>query len=111
MMIYGAILWFAAALLTRAIGEVAGLKMALVYALTIVGTIPFVALAKPIAGLANDQLAMGITVATATALLLDGVALNGFRGLYGAHPTDAAGMIMWGAGVAIFLAMAFNRRA
>lgn len=110
MAAYGSVLWFAAAMILRMIGPIEGATVGIVYGLTVVGTVPFVLLAKPIARLRPDQLAMAITVVTATALLLDGIAVSQFRALYGSHPTDAAAAILWGAGVGLVLAMIFNRR-
>ena len=75
--IIGAILWFCAAMLMRAVVKMEfyeGMAVAIVYALTIPGTIPFVILVRRLAGLHQDQIAIGYTVATAIALMLDGAA-------------------------------------
>lgn len=111
MAAYGAALWFVAAMVLRAIGPIEGVTVAIVYGLTIIGTVPFVIAARPLGRLRHDQTAMAITVATAMAGLLDGLAISQFRWLYGSHPTDAAGAILWGAGVALALGMALNRPA
>jgi hypothetical protein len=110
MIAYGTVLWLAAAMLVRAIGPIDDAMVAIVYGLTIIGTVPFVLLARPLATLRRDQTAIAITVATATAGLLDGIAISQFRWLYGTHPTDAAAAILWGAGVALVLGLVMNGR-
>ena len=113
--IIGAILWFCAALLMRAVVKMDfydGMGVAIVYALTIPGTIPFVILLRKLAGLREDQIAIGYTVATAVALMLDGSAFAFFPSLYADNPADglqAAAAIFWGAGVGLVLAVVMNR--
>jgi hypothetical protein len=111
----GAVLWFLAALLMRAIAPMPwyeGAGIALVYALVIPGTLPFILLSRKLAGLHKGQTAMGILVVTATALLLDGIAFAFFPALYADNPADttqAAAAILWGAGVGLVLAFIFNK--
>ena len=113
--IIGAILWFCAAMLMRAVVKMDfydGMGVAIVYALTIPGTIPFVILVRKLAGLGQDQVATGYTVATAVALMLDGSAFAFFPALYADNPADglkAAAAILWGAGVGLVLALIMNR--
>jgi hypothetical protein len=115
LVIFGAVLWFAAAMLTRFLVPMPfydGWGIALVYALVIPGTVPFVMMARPLARLRVDQTAMGITIVTATALLLDGTAFAFFPSLYANNAPDAAqaaAAILWGAGVALVLAMVMNK--
>ncbi len=102
--IYGAVLWFLAAMLVRTIGPMGaldGVSGIIVYALVIPGTVPAIIAARPLAKLRRDQTAVGITVVTATALLLDGVAHAGFPAIYGTDPAliiKGAAAIFWGAG-------------
>ena len=113
--IIGAILWFCAAMLMRAVVKMEfydGMGVAIVYALTIPGTIPFVILLRKLAGLGQDQIAIGYTVATAVALMLDGSAFAFFPALYADNPADglqAPAAILWGAGVGLVLAIIMNR--
>lgn len=115
--ITGAVLWFGAALLMRKVVKLdvyEGLGVAVVYALTIPGTIPFVILLRKLASLRGDQLAIGYTVATAAALLLDGLAFAFCPSLYADNPADglqAAAAILWGAGVGLVLSIVMNRTA
>lgn len=112
---YGAILWFLAALVCRFAGTVGwfeGANRAILYVAVIPGTLPFVLLQRRLAQLANNQMALGTTIATTTALILDGLALAWYPQLYGpgAAQTAASGaVILWGAGVAIILGCWFNR--
>jgi hypothetical protein len=57
-------------------------------------------------GLSTSQLSHAVVVITATALLLDGLAFNFFRSLYGSDlSTVIAGsaLILWGAGIGLVL--------
>lgn len=108
----GAALWFLAALLMRAIeplGAFQGIGVPVLYALVVPGTVPFVILTRKLAKLRGDQTAIGVTVVTAAASLLDGTALVAIPELYGANPSGAAAAILWGAGVGLFLGVAMNR--
>ena len=113
--IYGAVVWLGAALFVRQIGPLGifdGIYGLLTYVLVIPGTIPFILIARWIAKLEDDQIATGYTVATAVALLLDGVGHSWFRSLYGTDPSlivKGAASIFWGAGVGLILAMIMNK--
>lgn len=115
--VVGVVLWFAAALLLRAIGPMGayeGGTRALVYAATIPGTVPFVYLLRSVAGLGIGQTAPGMALAVMAATLCDGVALAWFPSLYGTGVDLHAGAgaaILWGAGVALALGFALERRA
>jgi hypothetical protein len=115
--IMGMIAWLGAAMLMRAIVPLdffSGAGVALVYAITIPGTIPFVFMLRRIAGLRADQIAIGYTLATTAALLLDGTAFAFFPSLYADDSADAlkaAATILWGAGVGQVLAFWMNKEA
>jgi hypothetical protein len=112
---YGAVLWFAAAMLVRTIGPMGALdggRGILTYALVIPGTVPAILAARPLAKLRGDQTITGIAVVTATALLLDGIAHAGFPAIYGTDPAlivKGAAAIFWGAGVGLVLAFTMNK--
>jgi hypothetical protein len=112
--LYGAILWFAAAILVRTIGPMGaldGLATFITYALVIPGTVAALLIARVAARLEKDQTAIGVLIVTATALLLDGVAHAWFPGLYGNDPTQVvkgAAVIFWGAGVGLVLGLFMN---
>jgi hypothetical protein len=112
---YGALLWLLAAMLVRAIGPlgwlIGGARL-ITYALVIPGTLPAIWIARRIARLDRNQALVSVTLLTATALLLDGVAHAWFRSLYGSDPAlivAGAGAIFWGAGVALTLALIMQR--
>jgi hypothetical protein len=113
--LYGVVLWFIAAMIVRYIGPMGafeGMALAVTYALVIPGTVPFIMIGQKLLGLVKGQIAGSIMVVTATALLLDGIALNFFRGLYGNDPViimAGAALIMWGAGVGLVLGMVMGR--
>lgn len=111
----GAALWLTAALLLRWLGPLGvydGTARILLYALIIPGTAPFIWLIAKIGGLARAELALGVSVVVAAAVLLDGLALAWTPTLYGAELALQAGAgaaILWGAGVALVLGFVFNR--
>jgi hypothetical protein len=113
--LYGALLWFLAALLVRFLGEtgaLAGNSIALVYLLVIPGTLPAVYLGRLVASLAGDQTFAGVSLMTATATLLDGLALIYFPALYGTNEAvilRGAALILWGAGVGLVLGLVMNK--
>jgi hypothetical protein len=115
LIVWGIALWFAASQICRmggSLGWFEGQARILLYAAVVVGTLPFVPLTRWLAGLGDDQLALGMTVTTTTALLLDGIALAWFPALYGGSDAQTAAsgaVILWGAGVAIALGCWFNR--
>jgi hypothetical protein len=113
----GAALWFVAAVLLRIIapmGALEGTMRGVSYALVIPGTLPFVFLTRWIARLRDDQMGIGIALATMTALLIDGIVVAWFPAVYGEHlpqVTNCAAIILWGAGVAILLGFFMNKGA
>ncbi|TSB01743.1 hypothetical protein [Sphingorhabdus contaminans] len=113
----GAALWFVAAVLLRIIapmGALEGTMRGVSYALVIPGTLPFVFLTRWIARLRDDQMGIGIALATMTALLIDGIVVAWFPAVYGGHlpqVTNCAAIILWGAGVAILLGFFMNKGA
>lgn len=113
--VYGAVLWFLAAMLVRTIGPMGaldGISGIIVYALVIPGTVPAIIAARPLAKLRRDQTVTGISIVTATALLLDGVAHAWFPVIYGTDPAlivKGAAAIFWGAGVGLVLALIMNK--
>jgi hypothetical protein len=115
--VYGALLWFIAAMLVRYIGPMdafSGTALLITYALVIPGTVPFLLIGQRLMGLGKGQLASSVMITTTTALLLDGIALNFFRGLYGSDPVvvmAGAALIFWGAGVGLVLGMVMGREA
>lgn len=112
--VYGAVLWFVAAMLVRVLtpmGALTGVWQVVTYALVVPGTVPAIWIARAIAKLAHGQTAMGILVVTAVALLLDGLAFAWFPTLYGPDPAQwlaGAAVILWGAGVGLVLAILMN---
>lgn len=113
----GAALWFLAALLLRIIapmGALEGMMRGVTYALVIPGTFPFVLLTRWLVALRDDQMGVGIAVATMTALLIDGIVVAWFPAVYGGQlpqVTDCAAIILWGAGVALLLGFFMNKGA
>ena len=104
LVVYGALLWFSAAMLIRLlspIGALDGQGLLLTYVLTIPGTLPFVYLMRKITALRTSQTAIGIALVTGTAALFDGNALVLFPSLYGANTAVAGAVILWGAGVGL----------
>lgn len=115
--LYGAALWFLAAMLVRTItpmGAFEGNTLLISYALVIPGTVPAIWIAGKIATLAQGQMPIAILIVTATALLLDGLAFGLFPALYGSDPElviKGAAAILWGAGVGLVLGYLMDRSA
>ena len=116
MMICGVVFWLAAALLLRwlaAAGALDGPMRIFVYLITIPGTMPFVLALRRIGKLSAEHLVPAYALATAAALLCDGIAVAWFPTLYGTssdHVRLAAAAILWGAGVGVLLAFAVASR-
>jgi hypothetical protein len=115
-MVIGAVLWLFAAVVLGALapsGIYEGSARVWLYLLLIPITVPFIPALRIIAGLPHDKTGIAVALATATAMLLDGMALAWFPGLYGGTPAYVAGAgaaILWGAGVAVMLGFAFTRK-
>jgi hypothetical protein len=109
--------WFLAAMAVRA-GAPAGLfegaAAPAVFALAVPGLWAAVWITRRAARLGRAQLVEGVAVATAAALVCDGVALRWAPWIYGS--ADGSGLlpgaawILWGAGVGILIAVAEARR-
>jgi hypothetical protein len=112
----GAALWLAAALFIRWAGPMGAFRGAwvfVVYAAAIPATLPAIPMGRRAAGLPRDRVLAAVCVMCASALFLDGIALAGFRSLYGSDPAvilGGAAWILWGVGVALALGLAAQRR-
>ena len=117
LVFWGAALWFIAAVLLRVLGPMGvyeGFARVLLYALIIPGTVPFILLIVKLTRVARHQIALACAVMTASAALLDGIALAWFPALYGnevEHVAAAGATILWGAGAALALGFFLNRAA
>jgi hypothetical protein len=117
LIVLGAILWFLAAVILRFIypmGALEGAARLITYVLVIPGTLPFVILTRTLVKLSPHQLFTGVAVATMTALLIDGIVIAWFPGVYGSELpqlTSCAAIILWGAGVGMVLALILNKGA
>lgn len=111
LVIFGAIGWFAAAMLARTIGPMGafdGINMVILYGLIVPGTIPIVLVVRKFAGLKRHQMFVGMSVLTMSALFLDGMAVAWFPSLYGSDTAlvaNSAAAILWGAGVGMALGL------
>lgn len=115
LLLLGAILWFVAAMLLRALapsGIYEGASQALLYALIIPGTIPFLLLSLKMARVERSSSFAAVALMTMSAMLLDGVALACLPFLYGGtveYIAGAGATILWGAAVGLVLALFINR--
>lgn len=115
--IIGAVYWFIAALIVRWtaanwVGHDA--LTALVFALIVPGTVVALLLGYRLAGVGRVHAAIGATIMTGAASLLDGLALTWLPSLYGEMPEivlGGAAAILWAAGVALVLGIALEQRA
>jgi|SRR5271165_4376282 len=108
---FAAFVWFCAAMFIRYAGPGGifhGSQAILLYVLTVVGTIPLNARARKIVRLPKGMMVTVIAVTTATATMLDGVAMSAFPELYGSDPAIILGgavWLLWAIGVASALAL------
>ena len=115
LILIGVALWFLAAVILRMVAPMAALEgsaRAITYALIVPCTLPFVWMTRILVKLRRDQIAIGIAVVTATALLIDGIVVAWFPVAYGSslpQVTNSAAAILWGAGVGLLLAFIFNK--
>ncbi len=113
---FAAFVWFCAAMFIRYVGPSGifhGLQAVLLYAVTIPGTIALNARARKIVRLPKAMMVSVIAVTTATATMLDGVAMSAFPELYGSDPSVTSGgavWLLWAIGVASALALITSAR-
>ncbi len=112
----GAVYWFIAAMIVR--GTAAGwvgnnALTALVFGLIVPGTVIALLIGYRLAGIGRIHTALGATIMTGVASVLDGLALTWMPGLYGETPAvvlGGAAAILWAAGVALTLGVMLERR-
>lgn len=110
----GAVLWLLVIFLLRAVGALGGysaMGTVLFYLLLVPGTVPLVVATRKIVGLRANQVLAAVAIVTASASLLDGVALAAMPSFYGNNPLGASAALLWGVGVALFLGVLMNRAA
>jgi hypothetical protein len=111
----GAVLWLLAALFIRFVGPMGafrGIWVPILYALAVPVLAPAIILGRRSAGLPRVDTLTAVSIMSATALFLDGVALAWFRGLYGTDPAvilGGAAWLLWGVGVGLALALVARR--
>jgi peroxiredoxin len=104
-------IWFLAAMYIRfrgPHGSFSGTRVIILYVLTVPFTMPLNFLSRRIVSLPKRELPKVIAVTSATAILLDGFAMNFFTGLYGSDRTvimGGAAWLLWAVGVALTLAL------
>ena len=112
LVLFATFVWFCAAMFIRfagPTGTLTGIRAIILYALTIPGTIVLNRRARLIVGMPKDQMVTVIAVTSATATMLDGVAMSQFPQLYGPDPVimgAGAAWLLWAIGVAGALSLA-----
>ena len=116
LVVYGGAAWAAAAGLVHLLngyGLLRGVGNLAMYIVAVPLLWGCVVLARRGLRLAGGQLVAAMALATTAALMLDGVAVMWFPGLYGPDAPAAlagAALILWGAGVGQALAFILERR-
>lgn len=111
LVITGTALWAIGVALLRwlaAMDWLTGTAHIIVYALTVVGTVPLIPIGRIAAGLPPSETARSVTVVSLTALLIDGVVIGYFPWIYSADEATArlcAGALLWGVGIALALGL------
>lgn len=117
LMAFATFVWFLAALFIRWAGPNGlfhGWRGIGLYAATIPATVPLNARARKLARLGKGEMVAVIAVTSATATMLDGVAMSQFPQLYGGDPkviADGAAWLLWAIGVAGALSLITARAA
>ena len=113
----GAIFWLLAALVIRFLGSSVfapgSAVLFIVFALAIPIAWGFVWLGTTIAGARGAAVVPAVSIMSATAMLLDGVALTWFPSLYGMPSTSlviVGACLLWGVGWILAIAHLWNRR-
>ena len=114
LILIGIALWFVAAMLLRQVaplGVFDGWARALLYALIVPGTWPFVLLTRRLVRLGKAQIVPGIALVTAAALMADSVVFAWFPWIYGAAQfhRDCAAAVFWGASAGLLLSFVAAR--
>jgi hypothetical protein len=111
LMAFATFVWFLAALFIHFMGPrgvFGGIRSVLLYALTIPATIPLNIRTRKIARLPQSQTLTVVAVTSATATMLDGIAMTWFPALYGGDPAiiqGGAAWLLWAIGVGLALAL------
>jgi hypothetical protein len=114
---FATFVWFCAALFIRYAGPTGvfrGWHLVLLYALTIPGTISLNAGTRKLVRLPKEMMVSVIAVTTATATMLDGIAMSAFPELYGGDPALIQGgaiWLLWAIGAAAALSLITVARA
>lgn len=113
----GIVLWFMAALMIRflyPVGAFDGAAQIITYALVIPGTLPFLMGTFLLLKTRPHNRAVTTAILVGTATLFDGAALAWFPSLYGPDlmsTAKAGSVILWGAGVGLWLGILMNKPA
>lgn len=116
LMLWGVVLWGAGVAILRwtaSLGALSGMGQIIVYALTIIGTVPLIPISVRLGGLPRSASLTAVAVPSMTALLIDGVVIGYLPWVYSADPVTAracAGALLWAVGVALALGFAMARR-
>ncbi len=112
LVMIGAVLWLLVIFLLRAVGAFGGystMGTVIFYLALIPGTVPLILATRKIVRLRANQMLEAVAIVTASASLLDGVALAAMPSFYGTNPLGASAALLWGVGVALFLGVLMNR--
>lgn len=113
---YGVVLWAIGVVLLRLVASAAWFGSPLhplLYVLIIPGTWPCIRYGPAVAGLPRRETLRAATIASMTALLIDGIIIGFVPDLYASDPATAracAGALLWGVGVALILGLIMQPR-
>ena len=116
LVVTGIVLWAVGVALLRGLAAMdwlSGTAHVVVYALTIIGTVPLVPMGRLAAGMPPSETARSVAIVATTALLIDGVVIGWFPWIYSADEATArlcAGALLWGVGVALALGLIMQPR-
>jgi hypothetical protein len=117
MALLGAVFWFSFAILVRVMepfGLLEGGAKTVMFAVTVPVTMVLMLGIQRVMSYPGARMVEVIGIITGFAIMLDGLAFGFFPQLYGreaAHQIAGAGLILWGGGVGMMVALVMQRRA
>jgi hypothetical protein len=116
MALQGMVFWLGFAIFVRVLepfGLLQGTVKVVMFVLAVLITVALMVAIRAVMGYPAARMVEAIGIITGVAIMLDGLAFGFFPELYGreaAHQVAGAGLILWGGGVGMMVALWMQRR-